>query len=608
MDDEFRSASEISALISAFFDRSVPKAVDGEFFIKTSYRSYVEVDQLIYIKFKENFEYTFPRKGKDYRYIFKNLLLNIEVKTHTSATDIVSRGEDIYVKYKGKESSRSIQKQMSDQSEAISTDVRAQLNITDQEVIVFSFVFFPNISENEFASTRPIKGDNGFIIFKESRFDMVLKHIARNFSSSSDSEPIHSIPEIFESSYSSWLNDLNRKIEADSTTRFFNELIKDEYWNESEVYDNIGEKLIIIEGNPGTGKTIRLLQIAYNLIKDGHHRPILLTYNKALAMEIKRLVDRSGFSELIVRNVDSFLIEQYRKLPDLDPNELVLVDNQYDEKWKGVLNRSAEQIELSHDVLLLDEAQDTPIIDYDILLKLFHNNNIVISYGDRQFVRNPLNWTERLLFEEFIVDDLSCRISKRNKKNLVDFFNEFSRSYDPLNAWNLKSDINTGGGSIILTNRSDRTLFAVLNRKLSETGLKERDLLVIHPSDVQTGYFEELGIGVNFSYYSSRAGKDFKFQESAHRCVHFKSSRGLEGFVVVIYELDKILEEIKSGRSDEDQDIRSVISDWLQMLFTRAIDTLVIIVDDRSSKISQVLQRVSQIDAYRNFFKIELSE
>ncbi|MBK8873704.1 MAG: PhoH family protein [Bacteroidetes bacterium] len=50
----------------------------------------------------------------------------------------------------------------------------------------------------------------------------------------------------------------------------------------------IGEKLIVISGRAGTGKTIKLLRIACDLAQNKGARSLILTYNHALVSDIKR--------------------------------------------------------------------------------------------------------------------------------------------------------------------------------------------------------------------------------------------------------------------------------------------------------------------------------
>lgn len=52
----------------------------------------------------------------------------------------------------------------------------------------------------------------------------------------------------------------------------------------------IGKRLVVVKGRAGTGKTIKLIHIAYDLCKRQGERCLLLTYNKALVSDIRRTI------------------------------------------------------------------------------------------------------------------------------------------------------------------------------------------------------------------------------------------------------------------------------------------------------------------------------
>ncbi|PKG42529.1 DNA/RNA helicase domain-containing protein, partial [Psychroflexus sp. MES1-P1E] len=60
--------------------------------------------------------------------------------------------------------------------------------------------------------------------------------------------------------------------------------------NEQQYAKAIGDKLIIISGRAGTGKTIKLLSIACDLATQQGARSLILTYNHALVSDIKRIL------------------------------------------------------------------------------------------------------------------------------------------------------------------------------------------------------------------------------------------------------------------------------------------------------------------------------
>jgi hypothetical protein len=75
----------------------------------------------------------------------------------------------------------------------------------------------------------------------------------------------------------------------------------------------LGRKQISLRGRGGTGKTVILLQLAYSAYVRGGSRSLVLTYNRALAADLRRLLSLLGVVDpyesscVAVRTIDSFL-------------------------------------------------------------------------------------------------------------------------------------------------------------------------------------------------------------------------------------------------------------------------------------------------------------
>ena len=80
--------------------------------------------------------------------------------------------------------------------------------------------------------------------------------------------------------------------------------------------NDIGNKQLLFQGRGGTGKTAILLSLAWRLWKTKGARILVLTYNRALAADMNRLltlmgmIDEVGAPLIKVQTVHSFL---YRK-------------------------------------------------------------------------------------------------------------------------------------------------------------------------------------------------------------------------------------------------------------------------------------------------------
>lgn len=82
------------------------------------------------------------------------------------------------------------------------------------------------------------------------------------------------------------------------------EKITEKLLDEQKYAKAIGEKLVVIRGRAGTGKTIKLLRIAYDLAVNHSKRCLMLTYNKALVSDIRRLIALTRMPE----DVDSYTV------------------------------------------------------------------------------------------------------------------------------------------------------------------------------------------------------------------------------------------------------------------------------------------------------------
>jgi len=104
-------------------------------------------------------------------------------------------------------------------------------------------------------------------------------------------------------SFSSFRSDLDLNIFKEIFSHFENyrsclgnitrkkmEIISEELLRNQLYAKEIGTKLLEIIGRAGTGKTLKLLRLAYDLASNKNKRCIILTYNHALVSDIKRLM------------------------------------------------------------------------------------------------------------------------------------------------------------------------------------------------------------------------------------------------------------------------------------------------------------------------------
>lgn len=415
------------------------------------------------------------------------------------------------------------------------------------------------------------------------------------------------------------------------------DVIKQSYFKE------IGNKTILIQGKPGSGKTIHLLHIAYNLYKLQNKRCLLLTYNKTLSADLNRLVYLAKVSPdpynptIKIDRIMSFMREimiayeiyipkiNENNKPDLDYernyflkkyNDLLkeldtLIDaNLFDENEIFKIKNSISKF--NWDIILIDEAQDWEELERDILYKLFDSKNFVIAYGDKQFQRKTMavNWhnfnEKRTSKSVNVFLNPEIKISYRQSANLINYQNKLLNS----ESWDLKAfDELVGGNVEIYSNPFSKSDLA---RLLEEIDLAEGapfDLLMLMPRTFyeytnKLSFFQEWGFKFQDSIDDS--GKLSIDDASGFRCMQYESCRGLEGFTVICHWFDDYLEnkykgysrnlELENMLTDDEAKMRFV-ANLIFMATSRAIKKLVITLRDKNSKFGKLFYESSKINS-----------
>jgi hypothetical protein len=168
-----------------------------------------------------------------------------------------------------------------------------------------------------------------------------------------------------------------------------------------EWLDDLGRREIIFRGRGGTGKTMLLLQLAWRALRDQGARTLVLTYNTALLADIRRLLtlvgDAHGLHErgIQAQTIISFFASAFRGLG------LLTADKDYLEDYEAL---KAETLALvtkediaaliqehteafGWDFVFVDEAQDWPADERDLLRRFYLSSQFVIADGVDQFVR-----------------------------------------------------------------------------------------------------------------------------------------------------------------------------------------------------------------------------
>lgn len=389
-----------------------------------------------------------------------------------------------------------------------------------------------------------------------------------------------------------------------------------------EIFENIGRLKTIIQGVPGSGKTINLLHLAYHQALENGKRCVILTYNKALMADIHRLAALSGIKDDIssptvgmntcMRLMRSFLIhwEIYspanQELPDHEWMNYEM--EHFIEPYEGLIQELSEYLkiageedieaakmhlpELNWDLVFIDESQDWYIHERDILIRLFGEENLVISYGSHQLIRThlPLDW---IAGSE--VQRLQLNISYRQKSNLCFFIKDISNDLE------LESEIEVngelGGGSIVVHNCAlsiDQYNY-YKSYCVNECKNAAYDiLLLVNQGDGILKLLKEGGIEIHDGTIERNKNRTPSSME-ASRVFNYQSCRGLEGWIVIANHLDLYLESVYKHTTTSlpslslEESKQKAVAQWLYMILSRPIDKLVISLHNKNSPYSQLI-------------------
>lgn len=400
--------------------------------------------------------------------------------------------------------------------------------------------------------------------------------------------------------------------------------------------EKLGSQLLIFRGRGGTGKTLRLLQLANFIYTEKGLRPLLLTYNRALAQDINRLLalmrisDGVGEPGIGVRTAYQFFRQWMLGLELIDSNEedfygkyealksefLELIRSETLSPRELGKAKSDSSAELSWDFILIDESQDWPENERDLLYLLYSHKRIVLSDGIDQFVRShtAVDWRAPLkdLSETQVVP---LRRSLRMKMALCDAINSVAEQLSVPN-WNLEPEPDVFGGQIIVlsgTQYSQSQHEDILER-LIDSGNKPIDMLFCVPpqhvsKDADGSRWSQIGVSLKKWGYeiwdgaSDSARSRYPTSLEQHRIVQYDSSRGLEGWTVVCIGLDKFFDYKLSQCSTPEQtdlliDLDSLqhafASLWTMIPLTRAVDTLVVQIEDKNHPIYSVFKYTAE--------------
>ncbi|WGK65670.1 AAA family ATPase [Croceiramulus getboli] len=584
-----------------------------------------------------------------------------ETKRHR-ATDIQLDGITLTVKYNNKRSDVTTQSEK--QKYSLASFFKDRVNFSPY---VCNFIWLRNVSWN---SIKNLLGDNTnaqekhnylpdtfstrFLIqlacvqlmpwtSKDRNTKQLKGYSAFNSLRKNQEYNIEEVDRIF---------DLFKKVKegAGELTRKKIEKITSQILNEQKYAKAIGDKLIVISGRAGTGKTIKLLSIACDLALQQGARSLILTYNHALVSDIKRTlalaeipdgiddytVNISTLHKFFYEIVVGFELGNSVKESKNNKKYILNFISNYEEHLKTLKEyldleligetEIADLMKTRHqqvgwDYLLIDEAQDWGELEKEITFKIFGKDKVIIADGVDQLIRsqNKCNWTKALKPN---VDFRKTHEKKglRQKVNLVNFVNRFAEKLN-IN-WELESKKELIGGKVLI---STKGYFPDLHQRqfelVKQNGNASYEMMFLVPPSLVETYETKDEYGhprtdkrfIHTEEYKSRnilfwdgTSKDLRTEYvvdlNQHRLLQYESCRGLEGWTVVNMDFDKFIDyKMQTFEEEETNELalesteekrRRFVYLWALIPLTRAIDTLVITLSNPNGYIAKVLREV----------------
>lgn len=594
-----------------------------------------DIDLLLAAEVNGKHSIASPQRDRQRAYL-RNLCLTIEVKGHSSQ-NVRFRGNQVEVRYNNK------WHDASDQSEKQQRSVRGYLernSALGKPPYVVNLVWLRNVPKQELPS-----GEHNILGSNSTWKDFVRCVAIAQRPFKNDKTDRYEITALSARNFAERVaSPFSERMQPSKLDRTKMERVTEKVLSGQQYEEKLGDQLLIFRGRGGTGKTVRLLRLAHDLYQRGE-RVLILTYNLALVADIKRLLALMGISDEVankaieIRTVHSFL---YRLL-DQDGLGVLprgcsdfLEDGRY-EHYKSqalelvsgipadeVMSLASNEMSLASnetkkaftwDYILVDESQDWPADERDILFSLYDYSQFVLADGIDQLVRSsePINWRENIDNERTQV--VRLRKVLRLKRNLYIFLKSFAEHVG-IDRSRIEPHSEATGGRVIIVEgeyEKEKSIHEEILRLNGEDGNQPVDMLFCTPpSLVDRSNGRRSIIGQELKAWGHKiwdgTSEDIRKSHPTDleqlRIVQYDSCRGLEGWAVVNLRFEDFFDykkETYEPTSEEQQDMffdkekkaKRHALNWLMIPLTRAMDTLLIQVASSDHFITNVLRDIA---------------
>lgn len=383
----------------------------------------------------------------------------------------------------------------------------------------------------------------------------------------------------------------------------------------------VGTKPIILRGRGGTGKTVRLLRLANDLFESEGSRVLILTYNNALVADLTRLLLLLGIRQSVndrvvkVQTVHSLfraLMTHFGILGAGGSDFLERYDTYKADLLEWLVSGGISSDEISNlrrlrefgwDYIFIDEGQDWPDDEKEILWRIYSPKQFVIADGIDQMVRQEgatdWRWSQAGPVPNQVVH---LRTVLRLKRGLCEVVKAAAESLGhEMRAVEAHPDV--VGGRVVVTvgsfERVEPTIRQELDRAISLGNAPLDCLMCVPPGAVDS---TRTGLAEHSYPLWDGTGPDRRsipLSEKQLRLVQYDSCRGLEGWTVFCQGIDAFFDHkmrvICRQRSEREPSTltQQMVLSWLMIPLTRAIDTLVLNVEDDQHPLALTLRAVA---------------
>ena len=515
-----------------------------------------------------------------------NFIITIEVKDHTPE-NINIQGDNILVAYsRGPNRWKSATDQNINQVHSLRNYL---LDSTGNDYFIHRMVYLRNVDgEGENFLGNNFDGLD-FLTVMVSLSKVRFYKSQYHFNSSSNL----SISEVF--------NDpLFKKIIPSNLDRFKMDKIFSKHENTEEIAKNLGIKPIVLRGHGGSGKTIMFLQAAWQAYENFGKRILVLTYNVALAADIKRLLMLMNISSdddscINVETIYSHMYKLFHNFNLIESGEEINYKDyeKYSNQLKEYLNKNqsnfanSENYYFDYDAVVIDESQDWPDFEISVIKQIYGNEKISISDGINQLIRgSKANWFNNIEPNKLL--QITLKKSLRMKRNLGLFVKDFAElTHLPIS---IEPNETSGGGKVIILNKSYENFNDLHNELLkNQNNLGNSNIDALFCSHSYETYKNIFKDDVIWNGFDENVRKDFPRDISQFRILHYESIRGLEGWTVVLDELDLYFDNLINSGLSYNQAINRI-----SIALTRPIDTLVISLKNNQSEFSKLILDIAK--------------